>query len=349
MELNLIEEFLLIALDDEKGQFATDSTHLHYGFAGAILLELAIREKIQITNEKVELVSSAYEKEISINKAIDLIKNSDKNRKVDYWVNKLANKAGELKEDTLNSLMRKGILNKEDHKILWIIPNTKYPTQNITPENKIRKRLHDVMLEGAESSPRDIMLLSLIDVSELTREAFRNKEEYKVVKKKIKEVTQDIKISQVINKTIRDIQATVMPEVMSKYPTVTALYEGQNREASKVQKVKSTTFFTGLKKYINDDEKIKKNHLGIYDFELTLDTQKVNYQLDISEKTVTVRKKKTAKPLVKIEIDDENLINLYKKKLLIDEVMIQGRIKITGTKRNTDKFLKLLSQVLENN
>jgi hypothetical protein len=75
----------------------------------------------------------------------------------------------------------------------------------------------------------------------------------------------------------------------------------------------------------------------------------VNYQLDISEKTVSVRKKKASKPLVKIEIDDENLIHLYKKKLLIDEVIIQGRIKLTGTKRNSDKFLKLLSQVLENN
>lgn len=34
---------------------------------------------------------------------------------------------------------------------------------------------------------------------------------------------------------IADIQANVMPGLMSKYPTITALYEGQNREASKVQ------------------------------------------------------------------------------------------------------------------
>jgi len=34
---------------------------------------------------------------------------------------------------------------------------------------------------------------------------------------------------------IADIQTNVMPGLMSKYPTVTALYEGQNREAQKVQ------------------------------------------------------------------------------------------------------------------
>jgi golgi phosphoprotein 3 len=215
MELNLIEEFLLIALDDDKGQFVTDSTHLYMGFSGAILLEMALREKISIVNDKVILVNDAYEKEMVINKTIDLIKASDKNRKVKYWVNKIADNASQMKDDTLNGLMRKGILGKEDSKILWIIPNTKYPTQNATPENKVRQRLHDVMLEGEKANPHDVMLLSLIDVSELTREAFRDKEEYKIVKKKIKAISQDIEISQAVNNTIREIQAAVMVAVMA--------------------------------------------------------------------------------------------------------------------------------------
>jgi len=215
MELNLIEEFLLIALDDDKGQFVTDSTHLHMGFSGAILLEMALREKINIVNDKVILVNDAYEKEIVINKTIDLIKESKKNHNIKYWVNKLAKNARQMKDDTLKGLMNKGILSKEDSKILWIIPNTKYPTQNLTPENKVRQRLHDVMLKGVKPKPHDVMLLSLIDVSQLTREAFRDKAEYKIVKKKIKDVTQNIEISQVVNRTIRDIQAAVMVAVMA--------------------------------------------------------------------------------------------------------------------------------------
>jgi hypothetical protein len=224
MELNLIEEFLLIALDDGKGRFVTDSTHLHMGFSGAILLELALREKINIVNDKVVLVNDAYEKEMVINKTIDMIKTSEKDRKIKYWVNKLSDNARQMKDDTLKGLMNKGILGKEDSKILWIIPNTKYPTQDLTVENKVRQRLHDVMLKGAKANPRDVMLLSLIDVSELTKEAFRDKEEYKIVKTKIKEVTQNIEISQVVNRTIRDIQAAVMIAVMAAVivPTLTS-------------------------------------------------------------------------------------------------------------------------------
>ena len=127
------------------------------------------------------------------------------------------------------------------------------------------------------------------------------------------------------------------------------LAKSKQKETANPQKIKSTPFFTNFKKFINADEKIKKIHLGVYDFELKLGEKKVNYQLDISEKTVSVRKKKASKPLVKIEIDDENLFNLHKNQLLLDEAMIQGRIKLIGTKKNSDKFFKLLSQVLENN
>jgi WS/DGAT/MGAT family acyltransferase len=126
------------------------------------------------------------------------------------------------------------------------------------------------------------------------------------------------------------------------------LERGQQKTTQKVQKMKSTAFFNAFKKFLNEDEKIRKQHIGLYDFQLNSGESTVNYQLDISEETTSVRKKKTTKPLIKIEIKDDNLSNLYKKKLLLDEVIIQGRIKVTGTKKNTDKFIKLVIKFLEN-
>lgn len=210
MELNLVEEFLLIALDDDKGVFVTDSTHLHYGFAGAILLELALREKIDIDGDYIELKSTSVDSGTVMEKALEMIAASDKKRKVKDWLMKLANKAGEMKAITLNRLIERGIIRKEEHKILWIIPNNKYPTSNANPENKVRERLKSVTVDGAESAPRDIMLLSLIDVSDLVKEAFRDQADYKQLKKKIKDITQDVRISQAINKSIREIQTAIM-------------------------------------------------------------------------------------------------------------------------------------------
>jgi diacylglycerol O-acyltransferase len=123
------------------------------------------------------------------------------------------------------------------------------------------------------------------------------------------------------------------------------LEKGKEKTTSKVLQLKSTAFFTALKKHLNEDEKTRKQNIGLYDFHLG--KSDLNYQLGIAEESVSFRKKETTKPLVKIEIDDENLSNLFKKKLLLDEVTIQGRIKITGTQKNSDKFLKLLSNFLE--
>ncbi len=111
-------------------------------------------------------------------------------------------------------------------------------------------------------------------------------------------------------------------------------------------KVKSTSFFTALKKYLNADEELRKIFLGVYDFELNLEQSLVNYQLNITEKSVSIQKKKTSNPLSSISISDEKLLNLHKKKLLLEEAKIQGRIKFSGSKKNVDKLNHLLTQFL---
>lgn len=209
MNLDLLEEFLLIALDDNKGGFVIGTTALHYGFGGAVLLELALRNKIEIDGENVLLKDSAMETELALNKAIELIRES-KTRKVKDWIEILAKKAGDFKEDTLQRLINKGVLSKEEHKILWIIPTQKFPTSNMNPEMKVRERLDDVVQRGKKAEPRDVMLLSLIDATDLTKEAFRNVDDYKKIKTRLSEVTKDVKISAAINKSLREIQTAIM-------------------------------------------------------------------------------------------------------------------------------------------
>ena len=125
------------------------------------------------------------------------------------------------------------------------------------------------------------------------------------------------------------------------------LEKGKQKTVEKVEKIKSYSFFTAIKKVLNEDKKLRKQTLGLYDFQLNLDDAKISYQLEILEETVSVKKKTTLKPSVKIEIDDVNLLNLYKKNLLIEELLIQERIKLTGTKKNRNKLLQLLSKFLE--
>ena len=126
------------------------------------------------------------------------------------------------------------------------------------------------------------------------------------------------------------------------------LARGKQKTAQKAQKIKSLPFFTAIKKFITENEEVRKNHIGIYGFQLNLGEDEVHYQLEILEDTVSVKKRKTEKPLVKIEIDDANLFNIYRKNLLLAEIVIQERVKLSGAKKNTEKLMQLLSKFLEN-
>lgn len=126
------------------------------------------------------------------------------------------------------------------------------------------------------------------------------------------------------------------------------LARGKQKTAQKAQKIKSLPFFTAIKKFITENEEVRKNHIGIYGFQLNLGEDEVHYQLEILEDTVSVKKRETEKPLVKIEIDDANLFNIYRKNLLLAEIVIQERVKLSGAKKNTEKLMQLLSKFLEN-
>lgn len=49
----MVDKLLLLALDDKKGTFVSGPFALAYGFAGAILLELSLKDRIKIVNKKV--------------------------------------------------------------------------------------------------------------------------------------------------------------------------------------------------------------------------------------------------------------------------------------------------------
>lgn len=127
------------------------------------------------------------------------------------------------------------------------------------------------------------------------------------------------------------------------------LAKGKQKTTIKSQKIKSSPFFTAIKKFLSEDEILRKQTIGLYDFQLNLGEEKVNYQLEVSEETVSIKKKKSEKPTVKIEMDDINLFKLFKKNLLLNEIIIQERIKLSGTKKNTEKLTQILSNFLENN
>ncbi len=209
MELNLIDKLTLLALDDEKGSFISSPLYFTYGIAGAILLELTFQNKIEILEKKVIVKSRTKLNTPLLNQFLEMIIQSKKDRTLKYWLQKFGNKERDIKKQTLAKLISKGILIEKEKKFLWVIPNNKYPAINSSQENKLRRHLTAIVEFSKTPELEDIMLLSLIDASNLTRGVF-GKAKAKLYKKNIKTLVESAMSSKAVGSTVKEVHDLVV-------------------------------------------------------------------------------------------------------------------------------------------
>ena len=212
--LNLMEELLLLALDDEKGKILSSSScALPYGLRGALLLELFLTEKIDIVDKKIVVIDKSNTGNEVLDNGLNIIDTYHKQKTVKFWITKLMSQMKELRKDLLNELITKGILEQQDKKVLLVIPATRYPTKNPVIENRVRKRIIGIVLHDEQLDERSSMLISLINACELIKEVFP-KANLKDAKKKIKNIIQDEKVGKAITSQVSDEIMTAVMIIM---------------------------------------------------------------------------------------------------------------------------------------
>ncbi len=218
MALQLFEKFILIALDQKKGRFLIDSFSLNYGLAGAILLELSDRNKIVIKNKRITIVDNKLTKNPIIDASLKLINKTKKDKKPRYWIYKLGNKSSGFKRIILKDLNEKKILRKETKNYLGkLIKIRRYPVVNPKEVNEIKSKLKKVVLEKEKPDIDVILILSLMASCKLTRILFATKKDHREAKKKIRELTKDIEISEAVSQTLKEIQAAIIVATTSTF------------------------------------------------------------------------------------------------------------------------------------
>jgi len=221
MELNLVDKFILLALDDDKGTFAREPFALTYGLAGVILLELSLREYIHVIDKKVVLRSHKRIGDPFLDTYLERLTKSKKNRSLSYWIQTFGNKERSIKKEILDKLIRKGILSKREEKFLWVFNNDKFPTVNSKPENALRKRLFEILEQYGTPEVDELMLISLIDTCKLNSFVY-GKERAKENKDRIKSVLKEAERSSLINDTLKEVQKTILAMIVVLITTTTA-------------------------------------------------------------------------------------------------------------------------------
>lgn len=120
----------------------------------------------------------------------------------------------------------------------------------------------------------------------------------------------------------------------------------QKKKTSKTKEAKpkseSTVFFNALKRYLNKEKAATSKYKGLYHINVDMGASSECWAIDLTKENPSVKKTTNLDPKTVLEIEDENLHAMYKKKLLFDELKIQQRLKLSGTAANKRKLSNLL-------
>ena len=216
----LAEDLLLLALDDDKGTVSWQrSTTLQFGLGGALLMDLALRERIDSVDKKIIVGDPSPTGDEVLDAALETIHAADKPHDARRWVTALGGRTG-LREQLAHRLVARGILREEEHSFLWVFHDPRFPTSDAGPESDVRGRIRDVALAGAEPDTRTLSLLSLVHACNLLDGLF-SREERTQARRRIKELVEGDQFGEAVGRAIADATAAATAAATAGAYTVT--------------------------------------------------------------------------------------------------------------------------------
>ncbi|XP_006001244.1 Golgi phosphoprotein 3-like [Latimeria chalumnae] len=195
IRLTLMEEVLLLGLKDKEGYTSFWNDYISSGLRGGILIELALRGRIQLEpttvrrkrllDRKVLLRSDSPTGDVLLDETIKHIKATVPAENIENWIElltgetwnplKLHYQLRNVRERIAKSLVEKGILTTEKQNFL-LFDMTTHPVTNTTEKQRLIKKIQENLLEKWVNSPermdkRILALLVLANASDVLENA----------------------------------------------------------------------------------------------------------------------------------------------------------------------------------
>jgi golgi phosphoprotein 3 len=205
--LTLAEELLLLALDDPKGTIPmTAAQPLKYGLAGATIMDLMLIGKLTNDDKNIVAVDATLTGNEIQDQVLTTIAAAERPRDVKYWVGELGTDIKRHQDWLEERLVQRGILRREVHRFLGIIPSQRYPTDDPLPEQSVRERIRTAVLGDASPDPRTATLISIAKACSVLDNLF-TREECKQTKRRVEEIIQGETLGKAVKDTVDAINA----------------------------------------------------------------------------------------------------------------------------------------------
>ena len=207
--LTIPEEILLLTIDQKSGETKVeDHKTLDVVLASAILMNLAMENRIDTDLEDLFYINSDFFGNVVLDDAIKEIRDKEKMENPVYWLTQLALKADEIKELIIASLIGKGVLKIESNKLLWVFKSRKYPVKDNTQIIEVRTRVRELVFSNEIPDIRDMVILSLAHYGSMENFLFTHDESEKY-KERIEQLAKMDLIGQAISKALLELSKKI--------------------------------------------------------------------------------------------------------------------------------------------
>ena len=180
--LTFPEEILLLLLDDEDGAFVpVGESVIGCALAGAVLMDLAFANRIDTDLERLVVRDRAPTDNATLDRVLARIAEDPRTEAgtgdAKGWIETLtAEESPAIRQEALDRLVARGILERQEEKFLWVFRSRRYPTVDGRAEREVKLRLMEVLLSDEIPAPRDVALICLVDACGILRYILADRE-----------------------------------------------------------------------------------------------------------------------------------------------------------------------------
>lgn len=209
-KLSIAEEVLLLTLHDHDGTFirVPDWT-LRYALSGAVLMDLALRNKIDSDLKRLRVVDASPTGYTIMDGLLANIAAEKETQSTRFWIERTAVHAETIREAALARLVERGILRQEEHRFMWVFKSRRYPVNDKGAADKeVKLRIIEVLLRDTIPDPHDVVLICLTHATGILNSIFA-RTQLREIEDRIEVVRQLDLIGQAIANAIWDIEASI--------------------------------------------------------------------------------------------------------------------------------------------
>ena len=216
MSLRFAEEVTLLMLNDEDGGFVrVPGWSLQCAYAGAVLMDLALENRIDTDVSKLVLIDPTPVGDDLLDPILAQIAETSETHDARHWVEQVADRAEQIRERALDRLVQGGILRREEDRFLWVFQSRRYPIVDGEADREVKLRIMEVLFGNDIPDPRDVVIICLADACGILKELLSARE-LERASARIEQVRRLDLIGQAVSNAVWDIQSSI---ALAMHPT----------------------------------------------------------------------------------------------------------------------------------